>query len=207
MYTLSELDDLLEKASYILSVYAKGEIFPDAANKEIFQRLVSLSKAVGYEQYRVGVTEYNDIAEELYSVLENFDYLYPVPTAVADFYPIDGNRAIRYVTGISDSIISNFYTWSSTKIYEILGDSTYHKTKIPITVAGTKTIQWQTDVAPGSDRAYAVKHSNIGFVATGFYEDGELERSYNPGIIITRSAGNIITVDFTDVFVGYIIIS
>lgn len=211
MYTLAQVDTILEKSSYIQGVFAQGDIFRDATNQAIFDRVFILHKTISYDRWRVGVTAYNSQVIALNTLLEVFDYLYPIPTAVLDFYPIDGNSSIRYVTGINDSIISALYTWSSTQIDSILRDSTYSKTKIPITVSGVKTITWQTDIAPGSAVTYATKHSNLGFTCTGFYEDvldaSVIERSYNPNIIITRSGANIITVEFTDVFVGYIIIS
>lgn len=211
MYTLAEVDTILEKSSYIQSVFAKGEIFRDATNQAILDRIFILHKTVYYDRWRVGVLGYNDQVVALNTILEVFDYLYPVPTAVLDFYPIDGNSSIRYVTGINDSIISALYTWSSTQIDSILRDSTYSKTKIPITVAGEKTVTWQTDIAPGSAVTYATKHSNLGFTCTGFYEDIDgvtaIERSYNPNIVIIRTGANITTVKFTDAFVGYIIIS
>ena len=211
MYTLAEVDTILEKSSYIQSVFAKGEIFRDATNQAILNRIFILHKTVSYDRWRVGVTAYNDQADALNTLLEVYDYLYPVPTAVLDFYPIDGNSSIRYVTGINDSIISALYTWSSEQINSILRDTTYHKTKIPITVMGVKTIAWQADIAPGSDLTYAAKHSNLGFTCTGYYEDIEdsvaIERSYNPNIVIIRTGANITTVKFTDAFVGYIIIS
>ena len=211
MFTLAEVDTILEKSSYIQSVFAKGEIFRDATNQAIFDRIFVLHKTVLYDRWRVGVTAYNDQADALNTLLEVFDYLYPVPTSVLNFYPIDGNSSIRYVTGINDSIISELYTWSSTQITTILSDSSYAKTKIPVATSGEKVVTWQTDIAPGSALTYAAKHGNLGFTCTGFYDDIEdsiaIERSYNPNIVITRTGANITTVKFTDAFVGYIIIS
>jgi len=207
MYTESEITDLLEKASYIIAEYSKELIFPDATNREIMSRVYILNRAVSYERWRTGVTAYNDIAVALYDILEVFDYLFPVPSQVADFYPIDGNAGIRYVTGINDSTISTTSTWSSFKINRLLNDSDLRKTKIPITVAGTKTITWQTDIAPDSSLTYAAKHGNKGITAQGFYDDGGSEYSYNPAMIVARTGALITSVSFTDTFVGYIIIT
>lgn len=207
MYTLGQIEEILEKSSYIRSEFAKGQIFLDASNKVIRNRLYILHKAVSFEKYRVGVQAYNDIAEALATLLEVFDYLFPVPTQVADFYPIDGNSTVRYVTGINDATISTTSTWSSFKINRLLNDSDLRKTKIPITVAGTKTITWQTDIAPDSSLTYAAKHGDRGITAQGFYDDGGSEYSYNPAMIVARTGLLITSVSFTDTFVGYIIIT
>lgn len=207
MYTLQEVDEILEKASYILSVFAKEEIFLDAANRESYSQIYILNKAVSYEKWRVGVVAYNELAEALNTLLEVYDYLYPVPTAVANFYPIGGGGSIRYITGINDSTTSTSSTWSSYKINQEINDSSNRKTKVPITTAGTKTIAWQTDIAPDSSLTYAAKHGNDGVVYQGYYEDGSDEANYNPNIVITRSGSAISQVQFKDTFVGYIIIT
>lgn len=207
MYTLAQIEAILNKSSYVRSQFAKGEIFLDASNKAIRNRLFILHKAVEFEKYRVGVAEYNSLAVALSTLLEVFDYLLPVPSLVAGFYPIGGNSSILYVTGINDSTIASDSTWSSTKINSLLVDSDVRKTKIPITAAGNKTITWQTDIAPESTLTYAAKHGNRGITRQGYYTDGAVDRDYNPSMIVTYTGALITTIQFTEVFPGYIIIT
>lgn len=80
----------------------------------------------------------------------------------------------------------------------------------PETVISTTvnfTIDWQNDTAPGSGgKTYAEVHGNH-FVYSAFYTDGSgSEVNYSPAVKITRSGGNITTVQFGDIQTGNIVI-
>lgn len=83
-------------------------------------------------------------------------------------------------------------------------------TVAPETVISTTvnfTIDWQNDTAPGSGgKTYAEVHGNH-FTYSAFYEDGSgAEVNYSPAVKITRSGGNITTVQFGDIQTGNIVI-
>jgi hypothetical protein len=84
-------------------------------------------------------------------------------------------------------------------------------TATPETVVSTTvnfTINWQSDIAPGSGgKTYAEVHGNH-FTYSAFYVDGDgSEVNYSPAVKITRNgSGAITTVQFGDIQTGNIVI-
>jgi len=75
--------------------------------------------------------------------------------------------------------------------------------KTPIPTEGNLTLQWQTDLVPGSVKTYAQTFGNHIFDVVGVFDaGGGIMSPYKPNWSYTKTGANINTVTLTEVFPG-----
>lgn len=79
--------------------------------------------------------------------------------------------------------------------------------KTILAVTGDMSINWQTELVPGSTQTYAEKHGNQMPTIEGVYLDGTSYIYYKPGFNYSLSGSNLATLNITEVLTGFISIT